>query len=147
MQIDVSMEDIEFYEPEFRNVRPTDLPLNAENTLASREYQPLFRKYVRSIRGSLKGYHGYVKAIDNGLATVEMEAMQGATVLIPLQDLELCSETTPAASSQRQKTPESDPLSRADLTLVEANDIEQSLDVGKCSTASCISITNNCFKI
>ena len=139
-QVEVSMEDIEFYEPEFRNIASVvgvtsalesgSLTPDAEATLAKgfRDHQPLLRKYISVIRGPMKGYHGYVRAIDNGLATVEIEAMQGSRTLIAVRDLQLLTETTRPkestsdASGHREKTPEPSSIPWTDLTLEETND-------------------------
>ena len=91
----------------------------------SRERQPLLRKFVRPIRGHFKGFNGYVKAIDNGLATVEIEAMQGKTSLIPVQDLEVISDAIlakHATADQREKTPEPSPVPLGDLTHEEVDE-------------------------
>lgn len=68
---------------------------------------------MRPSRGSLKGYNGRVKAVDNGMALVEFEAMQGRKVSLRLNDLELLthemlmSNQSPA-DTQRSQTPEPD---------------------------------------
>lgn len=135
--MEVAMEDIDFHNPDFpmsmalTGTSTAALALSSlspneelELTNASQQHQPFVGKHVRPIRGPLKGYHGLVKAVDNGTALVEWDAMQGKATGVPVGDLELLTEEMLARNmgplvTVCEKTPEPGPESRSQMTPEE----------------------------
>lgn len=89
--------------------------------LAKTSRHPLLDKPVRLVRGRFKDYYGRLKAVDNGIASIEFEAVQGRRIQVPIDDVQLMTEQMLKARTvpvRRERTPEPD-CTYADLTSEE----------------------------